>query len=101
MPSLHALLAVWSVIAVGSPTPPATPPLPTVDPQARQVLADMVNMYNGFSKSSPVEYEDVETIQATGDTKVVSPQYLNSRFTVALSSGSGCLLTATTHPARK
>lgn len=87
-----------ATVFAAPPLSPSPPPLPTVDPRARQILASMVNAYQSLEMS---EYADEETITAAGDTTGVSPEYVNGRFSVTLGRGFGVLLTATSASGEK
>lgn len=89
----YVTAAITPATVFAAPSPPSAPlPLPIVDPQARQILAAMINTYRSFAMQ---EYEDEETFTAAGDTTSVSSEYVNSKFTVVLNRGFGVLLTQT------
>ena len=78
-----------SSVCAASPALADANSLPTIDPQARQILAAMVNSYSDIE-----EYADEETIVSVGDTSPIFPQQINCHFSVALRRGSSIFLTS-------
>lgn len=97
--SISLMLLMWAGAQgayAADPLAPASTPLPAIDPQARQILATMVNTYQDIE-----EYADEETIASAGDTTSLSPKDFDRRFTVALSHVYGLFLTATNKSGEK